>query len=116
MSALYPQFVDASKPTIGGLRFFGGSVSRHGMAKDPPQYPEIGARLATIRRGFSELSQSGWAEKNGFNPTQYNNWEKGVRRIPVDEAERLCAGYGLTLDFIYRGRRDGLSDSALKRL
>lgn len=86
------------------------------MAKEQPQYPEIGSRLAAVRTGFSELNQTAWARKHGFNQTQYNNWEKGVRRIPVDEAERLCRDYGLTLDFIYLGRRDGLSDSALKRL
>jgi transcriptional regulator with XRE-family HTH domain len=60
------------------------------------------------------LSQKAWAEKHNFNVTQYNNWERGVRRIPVESAEALCDSYGLTLDFIYRGRRDGLSENALK--
>ena len=79
-------------------------------------YPEIGQRIASIRRGFSDLSQKAWAEKHGFAPTQYNNWEKGTRRIPVEAAERLCEAYGVTLDFVYRGRRDGLSEIASKVL
>jgi len=80
------------------------------------EHADIGGRLANVRQAFSGLSQRAWAEKHGFSITQYNNWEKGVRRIPVDDAERLCDLYGLTLDFIYRGRRDGLSDTASKVL
>jgi transcriptional regulator with XRE-family HTH domain len=79
-------------------------------------YPDIGRRLEAIRKAFSQLSQAAWAGKHGFQSTQYNNWERGTRRIPVDEAQRLCEVYGLTLDFVYRGRRDGLSETALKCL
>lgn len=86
------------------------------MVHDQPQYAEIGRRLTAIREGFSDLTQRAWAEKHGFQPTQWNNWEKGTRRIPVESAERLCQVYGLTLDFIYRGRRDGLSEIASKVL
>lgn len=75
-------------------------------------YAEIGQRLEALRRGFSDLSQKAWAEKHNFNPTQYNNWAKGSRRITVDAAELLCDRYGLTLDAIYRGRLDGVSEKA----
>ncbi|MGI3168426.1 helix-turn-helix domain-containing protein [Pseudooceanicola sp. C21-150M6] len=75
-------------------------------------YIEIGQRLKAIREGFSDLSQKDWAAKHGFSVTQYNNWEKGTRRITVDDAERLADTYGLDLDFIYRGRRSGLSERA----
>lgn len=81
---------------------------------DAPQYAEIGARLTSIREAFSELNQKDWAEKHGFSSTQYNNWEKGARRIPVEAAEVLCEKYGLTLDAIYRGAVLGLSDEAKK--
>ncbi len=79
-------------------------------------YKEIGNRLEALRRNYSDLTQGAWAESHGFNPTQYNNWAKGVRRIPVDCAERLADSYGLTLDSIYRGRLDGLSENAAKVL
>jgi len=85
------------------------------MATDA-EYQEIGRRLRAIRHSFSELSQKEWAEKHGFSVTRYNNWEKGVRRIPVDEAEALADIYGVDLDFIYRGRRSGLSENAAKVL
>lgn len=82
----------------------------------PPEYAAIGERLRAIREAFSTLSQTAWAKKHNFAVTQYNNWEKGVRRIPVESAERLCEVYGLTLDFVYRGRRDGISENASKVL
>ena len=77
-------------------------------------YIQIGRRLERLRQSVSDLPQKAWAEKHSFAPTQYNNWAKGGRRIPVDAAETLCDAYGLTLDFIYRGRLDGLSENARK--
>lgn len=81
------------------------------MAKVEPEYPEIGARLVALRKAMSDLNQKDWAAKHSFNPTQYNNWEKGTRRITVDEAEKLCHLYGLSLDFVYRGIRDKLPEN-----
>lgn len=107
----HPHLVDSIKSTTGGLSKNPQWVNTAPMAEEP--YAEIGARLKALREGDApKLSQKAWAEKNGFNPTQYNNWEKGSRRIPVDNAEKLCDLYGLTLDFVYRGRRDGLSEYA----
>ena len=81
------------------------------MTEENTPYAEIGKRLLLLRTGLGDLSQKSWAEKHGFNATQYNNWEKGVRRIPVDAADVLCDRYGLTLDAIYRGRMLGLPDT-----
>lgn len=116
MEIAYPPFVEKCKPTIGGLQNIPHIVKKWSMMAEYSPYPEIGARLASIRLAFSDLKQNAWAERHGFNPTQWNNWEKGARRIPVENAERLSELYGLTLDFIYRGRRDGLSESAAKVL
>lgn len=86
------------------------------MANDDAPHTDIGRRVEAIRTGFSNLSQRAWADRHNFSPTQYNNWEKGVRRIPLEAAEKLCRSYGLTLDFIYLGRRDGLSEMASKHV
>lgn len=89
------------------------------MAKrssDPAPYIEIGQRLEAIRIAFSDLNQKEWAEKHRFGTSTYNNWVTGIRRIPVESAERLCDLYGVDLDFVYRGKLDGLSDSARKVL
>jgi len=112
MTTLYPPNVDECKTKISGSPNYIGFGMSGGMVETENQYHEVGHRLAALREGFSQMSQKAWAEKHGFNPTQYNNWERGVRRIPVDDAERLCSLYGVTLDFIYRGRRDGLSETS----
>ena len=112
MATLFPQMVERCKPTFGGLRKSFAREMSQGMADYI--YKEIGARLEAVRQGFSDLSQSAWAQRHGFSVTQYNNWTSGARRIPIDEAEKLCGLYGLTLDFVYLGRRDGLSESASK--
>lgn len=79
-------------------------------------FMDIGVRLAEVRRAFSEMSQKDWALRNGFEVSQYNNWERGARRIPIDSALQLCGRYGLTLDYIYTGRCDALSNAVLRRL
>jgi len=84
------------------------------MANDAPQYIEIGQRLTSVRSNLTDLGQKEFALKHGFSTTQYNNWEKGTRRISVDCALTLCDAYGLTLDAIYRGRTDGVSQTASK--
>lgn len=106
--------VDQCNTTIGELQNSPFEFTYSLMGNDTPEYAEIGERLRAIRLGFSDMNQKEWAQKNGFSVTQYNNWEKGTRRIPVDAAERLSDTYGLTLDAIYRGRLDGLSEKARK--
>lgn len=115
MKATHPPLVDKVKTTIGRLQGLPPLVDKSTM-NNRPDHSEIGERLAAVRRGFSDLSQKAWAEKNGFNSTQYNNWERGSRRISVDAAEILADRYGLDLDFIFRGRVSGLSEKAQKIL
>lgn len=80
------------------------------------QHHEIGARVRAVREGFTDSNQAEFAARHGFRDDQYGSWERGARRIPVEAAERLCDLYGLSLDWIYRGRRDGLSEKASKVL
>lgn len=113
MTTVYPHQVDCRNTTIGGLRSGPQFVNflRMESSVEAPPFKAIGQRLAAIRQAESSLNQKEWAEKHGFSVTQYNNWEKGVRRITVDEAERLCDLYGLKLDFIYRGNISGLPEN-----
>ena len=79
-------------------------------------YAVIGERLSALRTALSDQPQKEWAEAHYFAVTRYNNWERGVQRIPVQCAELLCDRYGLTLDAIYRGRLDGLPENLRKVL
>ena len=80
------------------------------------RHDDIAERLGAIRTAFSDMNRREWSEAQGFNVTQYVNWENGTRRIPIEAAERLCDRYGVSLDFIYRGRLEGCSASAIKAL
>lgn len=104
-----------ARDTICGLPKKTQIVNNDPMSKSQ-EYIEIGQRLRQIRHGFSDLNQKEWAALNGISESRYNNWENGTRRIPVDDAEMIADRYGLTLDFIYRGRRDRLPDTFMKSL
>lgn len=116
MVASYPPFVERRKATFCGLPKRPLLVDAYGMTEAAFPYAVIGQRLEAIRRALSDLTQKEWAEKHGFAPSQYNNWATGARRIPVENAEKLCALYGLTLDAIYRGRLEGLPENLRKVL
>ena len=113
MRHAYSPHVNVGKSTNRDLRVEDDFTIGEPMAEDP-QYQDIGRRLRAVRTAFSTLGNKDWAEKHGFGNTQYHNWEKGERRITVDAALLLSETYGLSLDWIYRGRRDGLSDKASK--
>lgn len=81
-----------------------------------PDFVEIGKRLRALRERLATLNQAQLAASLGVQPTRLNNWETGVRRIPLECAEKLVDTYGLSLDWIYRGRVDGLSENARKVL
>ncbi|AXI45096.1 hypothetical protein C1J03_03025 [Sulfitobacter sp. SK012] len=86
------------------------------MDEKRPDYKEIGNRLRGLRRAFGNMNQQEWCAMHSIAQTQCSNWENGLRRISVDEAMKLCDIYGIDLDYIYRGKRDGLSENAAKLL
>lgn len=113
-----PQFVGPSKSTTRSVPSHSHGAISSGVSENK-QYPEIGVRVRAIREAFSGPppdTRRVWAARHQFNESQYGNWETGVRRIPIECADLLCERYGLTLDFIYRGRMDGLSATARNQL
>ncbi|WP_146589422.1 helix-turn-helix domain-containing protein [Puniceibacterium confluentis] len=83
---------------------------------DRQTYPEIAQRLGAVRAVFSTLSRKDWATAQGFKVSQYNNWENGTRRIPLEAADRFCEQFSLTLDWIYRGKWAGLPKDVSEEL
>lgn len=117
MTVHNPPLVKFRKPTIGKLPLGATPWQTVAtMSDERPDYSEIGRRLRALRLAFGSDSQVAWCEKHNLSQSQWNNWEKGARRISVDSAERLCDAYGVTLDWVYRGRRDGLAETASKVL
>jgi transcriptional regulator with XRE-family HTH domain len=67
----------------------------------------IAERLKATRKA-NGLSQAHWCRLVGIEPPAWNNYEKGFRRISIDQALKVCAASGVTLDWIYRGLASGL--------
>lgn len=76
----------------------------------------IGSRLRACREAFTQDSVRGFASRLAVSPMTVSGWEVGARCIPVESAVRYCDLFGVTLDWIYRGRRDGLSEAASRLL
>lgn len=103
------------KNTIGRLPQKVSIAEKDGVT-DRKTYPDIAQRLQILRVSHSSENRSEWAQRNGFNVSQYINWENGSRRITLESAEALCVKYGVSLDWIYLGRWSGLTEETANRL
>lgn len=74
-----------------------------------PDWREIGFRLRISREAIP-LSQDDLGGLVGVGRTAVVNWETGAQRAPVDEMRVFCRRFRLTLDWIYEGVLDGLSE------
>lgn len=87
------------------------------MAKRETGGPEsdIAKRLRTLRalRGMSGPKFAKWL---GIEYARWNNFERGFP-LPAPIAMELCQKFpGLTLDWLYRGRLDGMTFDLVRRL
>ena len=75
----------------------------------------IAARLVQTRKAL-KLKQTQLCKLAGIATNTYNQWEKAVQRPDIDEASKLCAKLGYTLDWIYRDDASGLSSDLRAKL
>ncbi len=61
-------------------------------------------------------NQSAFAELVGITQPAMSNYMKGLRRPQLDEAMKIVAKTGVTLDWIYLGDRSGLPSRLLESL
>jgi transcriptional regulator with XRE-family HTH domain len=75
------------------------------MAARPssPTSTEAVAERLRLTREASGMKQAAFCRLVGVTPQAWNNYETGARRISLDQAIRICAVTGVTLDWIYRG-------------
>ena len=62
--------------------------------------------MTRIALGYK--NQADFAKGANLTQNRYNQYETGERRITVDAALKLKAAYGISLDWIYTGDRNGL--------
>jgi transcriptional regulator with XRE-family HTH domain len=68
---------------------------------------EIGDRLRLTREAKG-LNQATWCKLVGIEQQAWNNYERGRKRISIDQALKVVKFAGVTLDWIYRGEASGL--------
>ncbi|MFB6460484.1 helix-turn-helix domain-containing protein [Bradyrhizobium tunisiense] len=64
----------------------------------------IAERLKMIRAAVhGGMTQAAFGRLVGIEPQAINNYETALRRISIDQAVKVCAATGVSLDYIYRG-------------
>lgn len=76
---------------------------------------EIGRRITQAREALG-LSQVEVCRMIEVGETTWNNWEQGKRRPDPLVMVRFAENYGITLDWVYRGDREGLRGRVLSKL
>ena len=64
-------------------------------------------RRARINAGFERASEA--ARRFGWSYSRYMNYENGERAVPPKQAILYASAYGVTVDYIYFGKRDNLN-------
>lgn len=82
----------------------------------PTDQRSIGQRLEALRLALDQSHQAEFARFVGIAPTTWNNYEKGYRRIRLEEAMKVRAKTGVTLDWIYYGADDHLPAHLARKL
>jgi hypothetical protein len=79
-------------------------------------FAAIGDRLERFRNTL-HVNQSGMSELADQSESNFSQFQSGSRRISLNKAIELCQAYpGLSLDWIYFGRTDGISPEYRKKL
>lgn len=76
----------------------------------------VGARLKRLREAQGYTSQAAFAALLGISPPRWNNIEKGLplsREIAFKLVQKVP---GLTLDWLYFGKPDGMPIELARRL
>jgi transcriptional regulator with XRE-family HTH domain len=69
---------------------------------------ELLAERLRLTRQSMKLKQADWCRFVGIGPQAWNNYERGINRISIDQAIKVCVATGVSLDWIYRGQLTGL--------
>lgn len=90
------------------------------MDKHSPFHPEaVGRRLIALRNHHGK-TRAEFSAAVQIDATSYGKIEKGTKPLKADMAYRIAERWGVSMDFLYRGRLtelpDNLADSLMKNL
>jgi transcriptional regulator with XRE-family HTH domain len=72
-------------------------------ARTPFDAVEVGRRLTALREHLDMLPAH-FADSVGIDRTSYGRIERGEKPLKADMAYKIAERYGVSMDFIYRGR------------
>ena len=95
-------------------------MAKRGRAGERPErvedIPGQGERLRQLRNAYDYPTSNGFAASLGITPTIYNGYENGIR-LSLPSAIRIVRKIpGMTLDWLYFGKADGLPLDVARRL
>lgn len=86
------------------------------MDRHSPFHPEaVGRRLEALRE-HHQLTRADFADSVQIDATSYGRIEKGLKPLKADMAYRISERWGVTMDFLYRGRLTELPPSLADKL
>jgi len=85
------------------------------VAREPTDTHHVAESLRLTREAL-DLTQAALCRITGISVQAWNNAETSDARIGVDNAIMLCQATGLTLDWIFRGIRAGLSGEFIEAI
>lgn len=90
------------------------------MDRHSPFHPEsVGRRLRTLRE-YRKKTRAEFAASVSIDATSYGRIEKGEKPLKADMAYRIAERWGVSMDFLYRGRLTelpaSLADNLMKNL
>lgn len=91
-------------------------TQEHAMNEHSPFHPEaVGGRLEALRL-FHGLNKNDFSKSVGIDATSYGKIEKGLKPLKADMAFRIAERWGVSMDFLYRGRLTELPDKLADHL
>lgn len=90
------------------------------MDPHSPFHPSaVGRRLIALRE-YRGKTRTEFAASVQIDPTSYGRIEKGLKPLKADMAYRIAERWGVSMDYLYRGRLtelpEDLADSLMSRL
>jgi transcriptional regulator with XRE-family HTH domain len=89
------------------------------MRYTEPDPVEVGRRLVALRE-HRGLTRAEMANSVDIDPTSYGRIEKGLKPLKHDMCFRIAERYGVSMDFLYRGRLTelpaALADALMRNL
>lgn len=90
------------------------------MSTFSPFHPTaVGRRLKALREHHNK-TRADFAESVNINATSYGRIEKGLKPLKADMAYKIAERWGVSMDFLYRGRLTelppSLADDLMKNL